>query len=134
MKVLVADDEQFIRNTLRGMIHEKGGHEVFEATHCAGVVEGFEILSPDITVVDLFIKGGGGLQAMREIRQRDASAKVIMIGMTGQNPSLEEACRIGANHYLLKPLDPHWVLDTLTRVAGGEYHPGYQQSLLGRRS
>ena len=102
-KILVIDDEEFMRFTL-GEVLTGAGHEVFTSENYQAA---FKIISkeiPDLIFVDVMLGERTGIEILREIKKMGIESPVIMI--TG-NPTINtasDAVRLGAFDYLSKPI------------------------------
>ena len=67
---------------------------------------------PDVVILDMRLPGMDGLSVLRELRQRDGDARVIMLTAHGCVQTAVEAIKAGAYEYLAKPV----VLSELRRV------------------
>jgi two-component system, NtrC family, nitrogen regulation response regulator NtrX len=111
-RVLVIDDEDAIRKSLR-MVLEYEGYEFLEA---ASGPEGLEILkreSPDAVILDIKMPGMDGLEVLQSARGRDAQIPILMISGHGDIPTAVEAIHKGAYDFLEKPLESQRVLTSL---------------------
>ena len=103
-KVLVVDDEPTIRYTL-GEALRSWGYDHVEAGTIAGALELFESEHPLVVLQDVNLPDGSGLEALREYKNRQPQAVVIMI--TG-NVLLDDtlsALRGGAYDFISKPMN-----------------------------
>ena len=104
-RILVIDDEELIRETIR-MKLEQSGHVVIEA---ANGVEGLRALEDglfDLVVTDIIMPDQEGIETIRKIRHRDPQVAIIAIsgGGRGRNYQfLDIARKLGANEALPKP-------------------------------
>jgi CheY-like chemotaxis protein len=104
-RILVIDDEELIRETIR-MKLEQSGHVVIEA---ANGVEGLRALEDglfDLVVTDIIMPDQEGIETIRKIRHRDPRVAIIAIsgGGRGRNYQfLDIAKKLGANEALPKP-------------------------------
>ncbi|MCP4230194.1 MAG: response regulator, partial [bacterium] len=57
-----------------------------------------------------------GLTALKEIREFDSKANVVMLTALGQQTMVLEAMKSGAKGFLVKPYDPDRVIKTLQKV------------------
>jgi two-component system, NtrC family, nitrogen regulation response regulator NtrX len=109
-RILVVDDEENIRKTLR-MILEYEGYELFEA---ASGEDGLEALQRtvgiDLVLLDIKMPGRSGLEVLAELKQRPVSPEVIMISGQGTIQAAVEATKLGAFDFLEKPLHRDRVL------------------------
>ena len=80
MRIIVADDSVVIRDRLMIILSEIPGVEII-GTAASGpeAVERFERLRPDLTVLDIRMPGGGGIDALSRIKKIDPSSAVIVL-------------------------------------------------------
>ncbi|MDD9174625.1 response regulator [Aliivibrio finisterrensis] len=64
----------------------------------------FEVLNPDLVLLDIYLPDGNGLDILRELRQKESSPDVILITADRDVNTLQEAMRGGVVDYLLKPV------------------------------
>jgi two-component system, NtrC family, response regulator AtoC len=103
-KVLVVDDEGMIRWSLKEALRG-WGYEPIEAGTIAGALAAFETERPAAVLLDINLPDGSGLDALKEIKNRQPHAVVIMI--TG-NVLIEDtiaALRGGAYDFIGKPIN-----------------------------
>jgi two-component system, chemotaxis family, chemotaxis protein CheY len=111
---LIADDTVFFRVALRDIL-TKGGYEVVgEAANGAEAAELAGTLKPDIVILDIVMPVKNGIEAAKEITRLDLPIKIVMCTSLGYEPIVEEALRSGAAAYIIKPLNPEKVLNTLS--------------------
>ncbi len=115
-KIVIADDASFMRSSLK-FIMEKGGHEVVgTAENGAQAAELYKQLKPDLITLDILMKGGDGLTALKTIKQANPRAKVIMITALGAEDKQKEARDMGASGYIKKPFKADEVGAEVTKV------------------
>lgn len=109
-RILVADDEENIRKSLK-MILEYEGYEFFEAPSGEEALEALEeTVGFDLVLLDVRLPGKDGLETLAEIKRRPASPEVIMISGHGTIQTAVEATKLGAFEFLEKPLHRERVL------------------------
>lgn len=64
----------------------------------------FDVLNPDLVLLDIYLPDGNGLDILRELRQKESSPDVILITADRDVNTLQEAMRGGVVDYLLKPV------------------------------
>jgi DNA-binding NtrC family response regulator len=104
-RVLVVDDEPVARKMLSRIL-TRDGYEVSVATGGEQALRSLGAQRFDVVLTDLVMPGLDGLGVLREARRLDDGIEVIL--MTG-HASVEtaiEAMKVGAFHYLQKPLRP----------------------------
>jgi len=101
-KVLIIDDDEFMLNVLAHQLQDEG-YSLFTTADGPHGIELYKNERPDIVLLDIGLPSIDGLEVLKQIKQFDADAKVIMI--TGYPSSMmrEEAMRIGAFAFYEKP-------------------------------
>lgn len=111
--VLLCDDAVFTRTLLNGIVSAAGYEVVGEADTGRQAIEEYERLKPDVVLMDIVMPDMGGLDAIREIRARDANACIVMCSAMGQQKLMEEALAAGASGFIVKPFTSSRVLEAL---------------------
>jgi two-component system chemotaxis response regulator CheY len=115
-KVLVVDDAAFMRVVLKDILSANGFQNILEASDGASAVTVFRQHSPDITTMDINMPGVDGIQALRSILGLNPRAKVIMVTSVEQKHVVQEAIKIGARDYVVKPFERNMVATVINRV------------------
>jgi two-component system response regulator (stage 0 sporulation protein F) len=102
MKVLVVDDEVFIRELIVEYLSMKG-YEVFSADNGREAIDRFEAESPEVMLLDIKMPGISGIEALRKIKDTGKDVFVIMLSAFGDFETVQETLRTGANCYMEKP-------------------------------
>lgn len=100
--ILVIDDEQDI-TTVLGRFFERARHSVTVAHSTAEGWAVFQRVHPDVVLLDLHLPDGSGMDLLA--RLRDADAVVIMMTGQGDVEVAVEAMRVGAENFLVKPIE-----------------------------
>ena len=112
--VLLIDDDVDVLRSI-GNHFERLGYEVIrELTGEAGLAT-FERLRPEVVILDLRLRGMDGIQVLEQLRQRDAA--VILLAGAGDSASAVRAMQLGAENFLLKPVDMAHLAAATARVA-----------------
>ncbi len=121
MKILMADDHAVVRqgylSLLGALIKDV---EVIEAGSGTDAVLLFIQQQPDVVVLDINMPDMSGIDACRQIRNRDPDARVLMFSMYEEPGMIREALAAGASGYLSKASSPDLMVEALSRVAAGE--------------
>ncbi len=112
MNLLIVDDEGNIRRSLRALL-EAEGHFVREAGSAEEGLQSASETSPDAVLLDLALPGMNGLQALPLFQDIDSTITVVMMSGHASLGDAVEATRLGAFHFIEKPLSPEAVLLTL---------------------
>jgi DNA-binding response OmpR family regulator len=115
--ILVIDDDTNLRLTLT-MVLQKNGYTVTAAGNASQALQCLEAGPFDLAFLDLKMPEVDGLALLRQIRQRYADMPIIILTAHATLHSSIEAVRHGARDYLLKPVDPPLILQTVREVLG----------------
>lgn len=102
-KVLVIDDDNNICELLR-MYLEKEGYEVRTASDGQAGINAFRMYEPDMVLLDVMMPVKDGWQVCREIREH-SSKPIIMITAKGETIDKVLGLELGADDFIVKPLD-----------------------------
>ena len=119
-RILVIDDEELVRFTLRQIL-QKAGHEVVEATNGKNGIEVFKQSPVDLIITDIIMPQKEGIETIVELRRDYPDVGIIAIsggGRTRTTNYLELAQTFGARHILRKPFGRHELLDAVQDVLG----------------
>lgn len=116
VRVLIAEDETSIRESLARYLRRKGA-DVLEARNGREALDQIEGGEVDVLVLDLHMPMVGGLAVLRALQGRACRPAVIVTsGSVGS--VLEEADRLGADAVLEKPYDLEELARRISVVAG----------------
>lgn len=114
-RVLIVDDERNIRLTLKGAL-EGIGLEVDAVFQGEEALDKLSERPYAAMILDLRLPGMDGLDVLREVSQRHAGTKVIIITAYGTVDAVIEAMKLGAVDFLQKPFEPTEVREIVGRV------------------
>jgi two-component system chemotaxis response regulator CheY len=114
-KILIVDDSAFMRTVLKNILENVGCKNFIEAANGNEAIEKISSEKPDLVLMDIIMPEKGGMDVLKEI---GTSTKVIMISAVGQEKIIEEAMKLGAKGYLVKPFDNRQVEDEILKILG----------------
>jgi len=117
-KILVVDDSEFMRRMVSNILTRNVFDEIVEATDGLEAVEAFQRDTPDLVLLDLFMPGMDGIEALRRIMDIDEDAKVVILTAMGQEQMRNECLKLGAVDYIVKPFEEEQVVEVLHRLVG----------------
>ena len=112
--VLLCDDALFMRTMLRGIVNAGGFEVLGEAENGRRAVEQYVALRPDVVLMDMVMPELSGVDAVRQIRQLDPNARIVMCSAMGQQQLVAEALEAGARGFITKPFTASRVIEALT--------------------
>jgi len=133
IRILLVDDHAVVREGLRTFLELQDGFEVVgEAADGEAGVLAAEGLRPDVVLMDLKMPRLGGAAAMRELRRRLPSVRVIVLTSFTDDAKLLPAVQAGAAGYLLKNAQPQEIARAVRAAAAGDalLDPGVAARLL----
>ena len=126
MKILVVDDHALIREALRGVLKElKDDAEILEAPNARVAKHRIEE-NPDIelTLLDLNLPDGSGLELLRVLRERYPAISVVVLSANDERENVAKALDLGALGFIPKSSPREVMLSAFNLIfAGGIYVP-----------
>jgi len=106
VKLLIVDDVEGIVDYSTELFKLRG-HKAFGANNGTAAIEIFKKEKPDICLIDILLGAESidGLEVLQEIKKIEPDAICIMITQITDQDKIDKAKKIGALHYLLKPLN-----------------------------
>ena len=117
-KVLIVDDEEFIRNGLRCIIDwETEGFEVCaDAGNGEAALQMIQQHQPDLVLMDIRMPKITGLEVVKYCYEQELPVKFIIISGFSDFKYAQEAIRYGVENYLTKPVDEDELLPAVRQV------------------
>ncbi len=132
IRVLVVDDHPVVRQGLRTFLDLQDDVTVVaEAGDAASAVDLAIALRPDVVLLDLRMPGDDGVSALRSLRARGLTCRVLILtSFTGADAVLP-ALRAGADGYIYKDVDPVALITAIRAVHQGHVlmHPDVARRL-----
>ena len=103
VQILVYDDSDVIRESLRTLLFEEPGFEVIAMLANAETVEtDISQLKPDVVLMDIDMPEVNGVEAVKRIRKLNPQLPIIMLTVFDDNENIFKAIYAGASGYILK--------------------------------
>jgi two-component system chemotaxis response regulator CheY len=119
-KVLVVDDEHYMRKVVRTLLMSIGVRTIYEAADGVAGLDLIRTMAPDVVIVDCQMPGLDGLGFVRMVRSPDTfpypDIPIIMLTGHGERSRVVEALETGVHEFLLKPVSSKALSDRLTAV------------------
>ena len=117
ISVLIVDDNDMTRETLRVILRHDGYNVVGEAMDGDGALEMATRLNPDIILLDVVMPKVSGIEALKSIRMVMQDVQVLMVTANKDQETIAEVVKSGISGYIIKPFNAKKVLDTVQTVA-----------------
>jgi len=119
--VLVVDDHALVRTGVVNIIsHEADLRVVAEASNGVEAIDAFARHHPDVTLLDLRMPVMEGVEAVRQIRELDPAAKVIVLTTYDTDEDITRALKAGAKAYVLKDITADALIACIRDVLAGK--------------
>jgi len=117
IKVLIVDDQESVRQSLRTMLQLVDDMEVVgEAGNGTEAVEQTKQLEPDVVLMDMKMAPSDGLSAAKGIREHSESVGVVMITMHDSDIARERAIEAGVDIFVEKGIAMEDLVDKIRQV------------------
>ena len=117
LKVLVVDDEWFVRTTLRQILTQMGVNEIFDAADATSAQTATLKVQPGVVLCDVHMPGGDGLSYLAWLRLSQAAATpVVMLTSDSTERTVATARGLKVDGYLLKPVSVNSVRRAIERA------------------
>ncbi|CQR57112.1 response regulator [Paenibacillus riograndensis] len=117
-RLLIADDEPLEREGLELTV-ERSMPGIFRFIHAGNgrkAIECAEEHRPHIVILDINMPGIGGLEALRELKERLPDTRFVLVTAYDYFAYAQEALSLGAKEYILKPAKREQIIGTLKRL------------------
>jgi DNA-binding NarL/FixJ family response regulator len=119
--VLLVDDHALLRTGVANIINQEPDlHVVAEAGDGVEGVEAFERYHPDVTLLDLRMPRMEGVEVVRQLRERDPRARVIVLTTYDTDDEISRALKAGAKAYVLKDISAEDLVGCIRDVLAGK--------------
>jgi DNA-binding NarL/FixJ family response regulator len=121
VRVLLADDQRLVRESLSTLLGLLGGIELVGSASDGEEAVALALThEPDVVLMDLRMPGMGGIAATQALRERVPRARVIALTTFADDESVLGALRAGARGYLTKDAGAEDIRTAILTVAAGE--------------
>ncbi len=121
MKLLIADDHPIVRNGIKDIIQDISPSFVIdEAEDGHEVVQKVIANDYDVIILDISMPGGGGLNALKQIKQAKPLTKVLMLSIYDDEQYINRALKAGASGYLTKSVASEELELAIKKIISGE--------------
>ena len=114
-KILIVEDDDNIRELLR-LYLEREGYEITEAENGAVGLSKWKAENPDMMLLDVMMPVMDGWQVCKEVRAAGSTMPIIMITAKGETMDKVSGLELGADDYIVKPLEMREVVARVRAV------------------
>jgi DNA-binding NarL/FixJ family response regulator len=132
-QILLIDEHSLVRRGLRSLIEQESDLRVCaEAENASEGLEKIQNNRPDLVILDFSLKGAGGVELIRAIRQEHPESAVLVVSSQDERLYAERSLRAGALGYVMKDARDGVFLEAIRRVLEGRIFvsPALNQYLL----
>jgi two-component system chemotaxis response regulator CheY len=122
-RVLVVDDALIMRMRIKEIALDAGWEIAGEAANGEAGLALYRELRPDLMTLDIVMPKLDGVAVLRQIRQEDPRAKIVMVSAVDQKTKLTECIRLGAVDFIVKPFDKARLKSFFTKYGRDEPSP-----------
>lgn len=115
-RILIVDDAAFMRMMIKDILTKNGFDVVGEAQDGVQAVEKYNELEPDLVTMDITMPEKDGITALKEIKEKHPSAKIIMCSAMGQQAMVIDAIQAGAKDFIVKPFQSDRVIEAIQKA------------------
>lgn len=123
LNIAIADDNPQALSLLNDILEgEEGFHVVGKADNGEEAYNMIVRTNPDVVLMDIIMPRLDGISVMQRIKgnaDMKKSPSFIMVTAAGSENITEEAFRMGANYYIMKPFDKDVIIDKVRRIGHG---------------
>lgn len=120
-RVLLVDDHPLLRQGLGQLISQEPDLTVCgEAEDSPRAFSAAEELKPDIVIVDISLKGGNGIELVKNLKARFPDLPTLVLSMHDETLYAERALRAGSRGYIMKEEATENVIVAIRQVMAGE--------------
>src|SRR5260370_34283991 len=121
IRILIADDHSVVREGLVSLVKRKSDMVVVaEASNGREAVDLWKQHHPDVTLLDLRMPELDGVGAIKEIRELDENARIVVLTTFDGDEDIYRAIKAGAKGYLLKDSAREALLECIRKAHSGE--------------
>lgn len=116
LNVLIVDDSLIMRKNLYRNFDILGHKVIAEASDGQQSIEYYTSFKPDLITMDITMPGMDGITAVKKIKEINAESNIIMVTSHGQEPMVMAALKAGAKGYIVKPVTPDKLRESIGKI------------------
>lgn len=105
MKIMIIDDSILARKQLKDVLTSMGFQHFTEAINGEEAISIYRDFQPDIAFLDIVMPKKDGIAVVRELREYDKNAYIVMVSSVGTQRQLKATIEAGAVEFVQKPFN-----------------------------
>jgi len=114
-KLLLADDSELFYKFLSDVL-KKEDIKIIWARNKKEAIEKFQNEKPDLVLVDIILSDSNGLEVIKELKNLDDKANIMVISGLDKQDVIKEALDAGARDYIVKNVSPKYFREKILKV------------------
>jgi|SRR5699024_1273202 len=115
-RILIVDDAAFMRMMIKDILVKNNFEVVGEAQDGVEAVEMYKDLKPDLVTMDITMPEMDGIAALKQIKEINPEARVVMCSAMGQQAMVIDAIQAGAKDFIVKPFQSDRVIEAIEKA------------------
>ena len=103
-RLLIVDDDAYLRATLRQQLLVEGFNDVFDVGVIADLDNVLSHANPDLILLDIQTPDGNGIDICQRLRRNGFAKPIVILTAKGAEGDIVLGLEAGANDYIIKPL------------------------------
>ena len=113
-KILISDDSILSRKQLKDAILRLGTPTFIETSNGQDAIDSYKREKPNLVFLDIVMPVKDGNAAIREIREYDPKAEIIIVSSVGTQAQLKAAIESVAKDFIQKPMNPNQIASIIS--------------------
>ena len=116
IKIFAVDDSIVTLKILKKTLKDTDFEVIGEATSGKKALEQYDILKPDLVLLDIIMPELDGIETLERLVSKDKNAKVVMVSSMGTKEKVMESLAKGAKNFVMKPYEKSTLIEVLKKV------------------
>lgn len=115
-KVIIVDDVQFIRDSLKNILSENGCEIMGEASEGKELLNILKKKKADLIILDINMPEMDGITVLEYVKKNYSTIKIIMCSAVTDKAIIDSAIALGASAYITKPFLPDAIISSINMI------------------
>jgi DNA-binding NarL/FixJ family response regulator len=123
LRIFIVDDHPLVREWLTNLLGEQSDFVVCgQAADAKTALAAMLAAPPDVAIVDLSLKGGSGLDLIKDLHEQMPATQIVVLSMHEEAGYAERALRAGARGYVMKRDSTDQIVAAIRHVRTGQIY------------